>query len=214
MTPEQFNFLAQYVSRSSELLAYMAAQGARYSRDVVIAYQQRYNADLSLIQSAYAALAAEQNRPASEVTQELREDLGELVVDGLWGEQTARRAGLFATRTSNPPRFATNVGAWWTRHSGEYTSSRDLYLARARQEEIGEAPPAPDAPKEDAVSPDAGSAALPPASVKKPEDDGVSKWNWASILGVVAILGVGGFLAYRIMKSKGRSTKRLAASAS
>jgi hypothetical protein len=218
VTPEQYALLAEYVSRSSTVLAHVAERGSRYSRAWVTEYQLWYNTNLSRIQSAFAAYAADQGRTAAEVTRDIERVLGELVVDGRWGDQTAFRTAIFAV-SATPPRFASQVAAWWARRGPAYPAKVEEYLARASAsnapDQVPAAPPAEQVPP--VVSPDEPVTNVEDARVaasSKPPDAGTDKWNWASILGVVAVLGVGGFLAYQIMQNKsGSKVKRLRAAA-
>jgi len=210
VTPQQYAFLAEYVARSSTVLAHVAERGSRYSRDWVREYQLWYNANLSQIQSIFAARAAEQGQSASQVTADIQLGLGELAVDGLWGDRTAFRTSIFSGVTAVPPEFASRVGAWWARRSAQYAAQIDEYsrLANPSPADVPAAPPAAQVPP--VVSADEET---PPAVVDdvgarlatKPA--GENKWNWASILGVVAVLGVGGFLAYQIMGRKSGTSK-------
>lgn len=226
MTPEQYAYVAEYVSRSANLLTHVADRGTRYSRDVVREYQRWYNANLSRTQDAFVSLR-EGTQNLSQLMQDFSTALGELVVDGLWGDRVAFRTALFAV-AATPPGIATEVPAWWRVRRAEYATKIDTFLAKSAppttEPAPPEAPPAteppapapvtvPDVPLRPGtvVSPDA-----PPADVVQPPAEEIRitdvrppapKTNYFAWLGIAAVLGVGGFLVYSSMKT-GRSTGR------
>jgi len=183
------------------VLAHIAERGSRYSRSQVREYQLWYNTNLSRIQSAFAALAADQGRPATEVTRDIEMLLGELVVDGLWGDQTAGRTSLFVAEAP-PPGIAASVPAWWRVRSAAYSAKIDSLSALANASSPAVSADEPAAP---VVPP-----GTPQGSVSRPLK-AAAKTNYFAWLGIAAVLGVGGFLLYRNMKpgrSPGRSSKK------
>lgn len=229
MTPEQNAYLAEYVSRSANLLTHMAERGTRYSRDVVREYQRWYNANLSRTQDAFvSSRGAAQN--LSQLMQDFSTALGELAVDGLWGERTAFRTALFAVAATPPSPIAAEVAAWWRVRRAEYATKIDNLLAQssfatrepAPPVEVPVAPPrpgtvvSPDAPPADVVdergsfrtvTTPGGETEFRITATKPPGQD---KTNWFLWAAAAAILGVGGFLVYRNMKktSGRRSPKK------
>lgn len=230
MTPEQYAYVAEYVSRSANLLTHVAERGTRYSRDVVREYQRWYNANLSRIQDAFVS-SREGAQTLPELMQAFDRALGELAVDGLWGERTAFRTALFAV-AATPPTIAADVPAWWRVRRAEYAAKIDSLLAQSSFATREPAPPvelpaaplrpgtvvSPDAPASDVVD-ERGSF----RTVTTPGGDtefritankppvGPAKTNYFAWLGIAAVLGVGGFLIYRNMKpgrSTGRSSKK------
>jgi hypothetical protein len=153
--------------------------------------------------------------------------LGELAVDGLWGERTAFRTAFFAGQRAAPPSIAAEVPAWWRARRAAYDAKIESLLAKSSLQNREPAPPDVEVPAEvpagvpdvlprpgTVVSPDA-----PPVDVvvtPGPEAPVVdirppAKTNYFAWLGIAAVLGVGGFLVYRNMKpgrSTGRSSKK------
>lgn len=215
MTPEQYGFLVQYVTKSSDLLTHIAARGTRYSRDVVRAYQTWYNANLPLVQAAFAAQAAEAGQSATQTAATIRAGLGELTVDGLWGSQTATRTALFAA-SSSPPAIPSEVSTWWRARQASYNEAALRYAnlfssveatnppprVPQTQPSVVEEPPAnvrDDAGSFETITTPSGETGFR-ITARKPA--GSDKVNWFAWLGLAAVVGVGGFLAFRAYKKK------------